>query len=268
MKFEHFIPVAGLLCALLTGQAGWTFEPVPPPDPERIVVTREGGSFLGVGVQEIDSERAKALNLREERGVEVTRVEDESPAAKAGIKNGDVVQEYNGERIEGVEQFIRMVRETPPGREVRLSVSRNGAAHQLSVRTAPRKPWNTARFGGFQGFEIPRIHFSDLQMPDMPHPLMSWRSSLIGVEAETLDAQLAEYFGVKSGVLVRSVTPDSPADKAGLRAGDVIVKVDGAAVANPREISTALRARTGKAVACQVVRDKRELSVQITIEPK
>ena len=68
----------------------------------------------------------KALNLREERGVEVTRVEDDSPAAKGGIKTGDVVLEYNGDRVEGVEQFMRMVRETPPGRDVKLSITRNG----------------------------------------------------------------------------------------------------------------------------------------------
>src|SRR5215204_3028455 len=125
---QKWVRAAGIAVALAAGEAGWAFEPpqpLPPPQPpgpERIVVTRGSGSFLGIGVQEIDNERAKALNLREERGVEVTRIEDESPAAKGGIKTGDVVLEYNGERVEGVEQFMRMVRETPPGREVKLSI--------------------------------------------------------------------------------------------------------------------------------------------------
>ena len=93
---------------------------------------RGSGSFLGIGVQEIDSERAKALNLREERGVEVTRVEDDSPAAKGGIQTGDVVLEYNGDRVEGVEEFMRMVRETPPGRDVKLSISAQRRCHSRS----------------------------------------------------------------------------------------------------------------------------------------
>ena len=123
MKYaQKWFQAAGIAAALVTSEAGWTYQPPqppPPPAPERTIITRQmAGSFLGIGVQEIDTERAKALNLREERGVEVTRVEDDSPAAKGGIKMGDVVLEYNGERVEGVEQFMRMVRETPPGRDV------------------------------------------------------------------------------------------------------------------------------------------------------
>ena len=121
--------------------------PAPATRPERVIVTHGSGSFLGIGVQEIDADRAKALNLREERGVEVTRVEDDSPAAKGGIKTGDVVLEYNGERVEGVEQFMRMVRETPPGREVKLSITRNGSPQQLTMKTGSRKTWMTTRYG-------------------------------------------------------------------------------------------------------------------------
>jgi len=72
-------------------------------------------SFLGVGVTEVNTGRAKALNLKEERGVEISRVQDNSPAEKAGLKVGDVVLEYNGQRVEGIEQFVRLVRETPAG---------------------------------------------------------------------------------------------------------------------------------------------------------
>src|SRR5687767_9704587 len=101
----NWIQAAGVALTLAAGEAGWTFEPqppLPPPGPERVVIARSGnGSFLGIGVQEIDADRAKALNLREERGVEVTRVEDDSPAAKGGIRTGDVVLEYNGDSVEG-----------------------------------------------------------------------------------------------------------------------------------------------------------------------
>ena len=79
-----------------------------------------GGTYLGVNLAEIDANRAKELKLKEDYGVEITRVEENSPAEKAGVKAGDVVLEYNGQRVEGMEQFGRMVRETPPGREVKL----------------------------------------------------------------------------------------------------------------------------------------------------
>ena len=80
--------------------------PAVPPTPEvRIWKASPGGSFLGVGLKEIDSDRAKELKLREESGVEITRVEENSPAAKAGLKVGDAVLQYNGQRVEGIEQF-------------------------------------------------------------------------------------------------------------------------------------------------------------------
>ena len=96
---------------------------------------------------------------------------------------------------------------------------------------------------------------------------MSWRSSVAGIEAESLDSQLAEYFGVKEGVLVRSVVRGSAAEKSGLRAGDVIVKVDDTRISNPREISTTIRAnRSKQTLPVQVVRDKRELTLQLPVE--
>ena len=267
-QVQKWAQTAGIAVALATGEAGWTFEPPqppPPPPPERVIISKGSGSFLGIGVQEIDADRAKALNLREERGVEVTRVEDDSPAAKGGIKTGDVVLEYNGERVEGVEQFMRMVRETPPGREVKLSIARNGNPQQLTMKTGSRKTWMTSRYG--DSVDIPRIEIPEINIPDVPRALMSWRSSIAGIEAESLDSQLAEYFGVKEGVLVRSVVRGSAAEKSGLRAGDVIVKVDDTRISSPREISTTIRAnRSKKTLPVQVVRDKREVTLQLSVE--
>jgi serine protease Do len=262
---------AGVALTLAAGEAGWTFEPqppMPPPGPERVVISRgNNGSFLGIGVQEIDTERAKALNLREERGVEVTRVEEDSPAAKGGIRTGDVVLEYNGDSVEGVEEFMRMVRETPPGRDVKLSIARNGAPQQLSMRTGSRKTWMTTRYGDAGALELPTVPFPEVHVPDVPRAFMSWRSSIVGIEAESLDSQLAEYFGVKEGVLVRSVVRGSSAEKAGLRAGDVIVKVDDSKVASPREVSANIRSsRARKSVPVQVVRDKKEVTLQLPVD--
>src|SRR5215472_10919708 len=96
-------------------------------------VQTAGTSYLGIGVMEVTSDRARTLNLKDVRGAEVSRLEENGPAAKAGVREGDVVLEYSGSPVEGVEQFVRMVRETPPGRTVKLTVWRNGAAQSLMV---------------------------------------------------------------------------------------------------------------------------------------
>ncbi|MGH9631346.1 MAG: PDZ domain-containing protein [Bryobacteraceae bacterium] len=248
-------------------------EPPQPPQPPALhpekmfqVFKGTGGSFLGIGVVEIDSERAKALNLREEHGVEVTRVHEDSPASQSGLMKGDVIQEYNGQRVEGLEQFLRLVRETPPNREVKLTVSRNGSVQSITLKTGSRKEWLAKRGGEFH-YEWPRFEVPDFRMPDIPKAYMSWRSSIVGIEAEALDSQLAEYFGVKEGVLVRSVTEDSAAQKAGLKAGDVIVKVDGTDVSSPREVTAAVRAaQEGKPVNLTIMREKRQMTVALPMD--
>ena len=103
-------------------------------------------------------------------------------------------------------------------------------------------------------------------MPDMPRSFMSWRSSALGIECETLDGQLAQFFGVKEGVLVRSVSKNSAGDKAGIKAGDVITKVDDAHVATPAEISSRIRSLRGKSVNVVVMRDHKEVTVSVALD--
>jgi serine protease Do len=93
---------------------------------------------------------------------------------------------------------------------------------------------------------------------------MTWRSTILGIEAEALDGQLGEFFGVKEGVLVRTVNKGSAADKAGIRAGDVIVRVDDAKVATPADISAHLRGLRGRSVSVVVVRDRKEINVMLS----
>jgi serine protease Do len=221
-----------------------------------------GGTYLGVNLAEIDANRAKELKLKEDYGVEITRVEENSPAEKAGVKPGDVVQEYNGQRVEGMEQFGRMVRETPPGREVKLTISRNGAALTLTAMLSTRK----YRFSGNfpPGFEMPEFH-----MPDIPQIYTATRSAMLGVEAETLGSQLAVYFGVKEGVLVRSVLENTPAQKAGIKAGDVITKMDGMAVTTPSELSSAVRAASVKRIyTVELMRDRKPVTLSVNVEDR
>ncbi len=242
--------------------------PAPPRPPAalgdeiaRAVRLSLGGSFLGVGVAEVDAERAKALKLKEERGVEITNIEEGSPAAKAGLQKGDVVLEFNGQRVEGTEQFVRLVRETPAGRQIKLSLTRGGVAQTVTATVEQRKVT-----GRSSGFVMPRIPDVRIQMPDIPRAMMSWRSSMLGIEAESVDSQLAEYFGVKEGVLVRSVLKASAAEKAGLKAGDVITKVDTARVSSPREITNAIRSKQGGTFPLTLVRDRKEMTLNVTLE--
>jgi len=238
----------------------------------RIVVTR-GSSYLGVAWVDITADRAKELHLKDERGVEVTCVDDDSPAAKAGLKPGDVVLEYNGERVEGGEQFIRLVRETPAGRVAKLTVWRNGSSQTLSATVGQRQPNVLAfSFDGPQAMSMPTMPEMPAMpavpiMPDMPRTLMSWRSPMLGIESEALNPQLAEFFSVKEGVLVRSVSSNSIAEKAGFKAGDVIIKVDGQPVVSPKEISSILQsARAKKTLPITVVRHQKELVLNVTLE--
>lgn len=282
----RFIPVL-IAAALLLGRAPaiaqpapeagepneeFAFQPPAPPAPPSDVMMffQAGGSWLGVGVKEITSERARALNLKDEHGVEITTVEPDSPAEKAGLKPGDVVLEYNGQRVEGTAQFVRFVRETPPGRTVRLTVFRNGSTQTVSATIAERRG-RAFRFrtpGAEEEFDIriPRIE----ALPDVPRVTMSWRTGMLGIEGEPLrDSQLGDFFGVRDGVLVRSVLKGTPAEKAGLKAGDVIVRVDDRKVSEPRDITSALRAARDASkttLPVVVVRERKEMTLQVTLE--
>ncbi|MBK9166020.1 MAG: PDZ domain-containing protein [Bryobacterales bacterium] len=241
-------------------------DPVPQEATVRsahVSMERSGG-YLGVGVAELSAERAKELKLPEERGVEIKHVALESPAAAAGIEAADVVLEYNGQRVEGLEQFMRLVRETPAGRQVRLSLWRAGAPATATPRLGERPSRRFVVNG--KEIEIPEIRIPEIRIPDLPRPLMSWQSASLGIESESLGPQLAEYFGVKEGILVRSVEPGSAASQAGLKAGDVIVEVNGRKVAAPKEIAPVLRSagRQGT-VAFKIVRERRQSTLTVTL---
>lgn len=243
---------------------------VAPPAPARPMQfsTAMGGSYLGIGVQDVDSARARELKLKEERGVEVTAVEEDSPASRAGLRKGDVVLEMNGQRVEGVEQFVRMVRETPVGRDAKLMVSRSGDVQTLAAKVAQRKSWTIT---GERSMVTPAIPMPPMvrgaREMDLPRPYVSWRNGALGVEAEALKGGLAEFFGVKQGVLVRSVTKGSPAEKAGMKAGDVIVRVSDRAVESPADVAGILRERGDKkTLNLVIVREKREQPLTMTLE--
>ena len=249
---------------VLVAAAGLAQAPPTPPNPpappnQRTIVIAHGGSFLGVGIQEVDSERAKTLKLREEAGVEITSVEANSPADKAGLKTGDVVTEYNGQRVEGLEQFSRMVRETPSGRDARIGIVRNGVTQTVIAKVGARSAGRASVNGNING----PFNFN---FPDIPTMRMSSRSAVLGVEAERVDGQLAQFFGAKEGVLVRSVVMGSAAEKAGIKTGDIITKVGEMSVTTPASLTGQLRSQAGKTVPVTFIREKREMTVTVTLD--
>ena len=223
-----------------------------------------GASYLGIGVADITAERAKALNLKEERGAEVTNIAKDSPAAKAGIKEADVVLEYDGTAVQGIEQLTRLVRETPVGRQVKIAVWRNGAAQTVTATIEARKG-TVIRSDGLD-ISVPFIRPPQIEIPRFQ---MTWQNPVLGIEGESLRSQeqLADFFGVKDGVLVKLVRKNSAAEKAGIKAGDVVVKVDDSAVATSQEITRAFRALDSKKTfTVTVVRNKKEMPLAVTME--
>src|SRR5450755_1066514 len=210
------------------------------PRTRTVAAVSSGAGYLGIGAQDIDAERAKALKLAEVRGAEIKNVIEDSPAAKAGFKEGDVVLEFNGQKVEGIDQLTPMVCETPAGRQVKVQVLRNGA----TVTLTPTLETGRQMVVGGGSWSMPEFRIPDMTIPpippmDMPRMQMSFQSPMLGITGESLsqEEQFAEFLGVKDGVLVKSVTTDSAADKAGVKAGDVIVKVDDSKVGSTREIT-------------------------------
>lgn len=219
-----------------------------------------GGSHLGLRLADIDTDRAQALKLPEERGVEITEVEEGSPAEAAGIRKGDVLLNYNGENILGAQQFIRLVQETPVGRKVKIQLWRDGKTQTVTVTTAEAKPlFNVPP--NFIHLQFPR----GMDLPDIPSPIVVWKNSIFGMECESVDSQLAQYFGVKRGVLVRSVEKGSTADKAGMKAGDVLIAMGDRPLASAHDITSYMRSEhpTGKSIAFSVVRDHKPLTINV-----
>jgi serine protease Do len=222
-------------------------------------------SFMGVMVQEIDADRARELKLKEDFGVEVTRVEPDSPAERAGLKVGDAIQEWNGQRVEGMEQFKRLVSETPTGREVKLDMMRGGSAQTVVIKMGVKQAHVAPPALQFPAPPRP-VPTLRPDMPQIPQNLFMWRSTVLGFEGESLNGQLAQYFGVNEGVLVRSVNKGSSAEKAGLKAGDVVTRVDDSKVETPADLVNHVRSMRGRQVAMVVMRDRKEITLNLTVE--
>lgn len=192
-----------------------------------------------------------------DQGALVRSVEADGPAAKAGIKENDLIIEFNKTPVLGVLQLTRLVRETPVGRTVEVKVRRDNRDQTLRVTTAgaPRRGAFAIR-GPDISVRVPRIEIPDI------HIQTSQTSA--GIRTTELTPQLRQFFGLKGsdGVLVSSVESASVAEKAGLKAGDVIISVDGDAVRTPSEFSRQMRS-AGEKITLKIVRDKQERDITL-----
>ena len=252
--------------------------PQPPPPHGRAGVFIQqalglGGSYLGVGLLEIDEDRAAELGMGEPHGVEISNVAPDSPAERAGIQERDAVLEYAGQRVMGVEHFVRLVKETPVGRKVKLHVRREGAELDLQAaigerkHRAPFRSWLCDEDEPGCEFRVPGFDWRWRGFGfDLPRPHMVMRNRFLGAEVESVEGQLAEYFGVEKGLLVRSVERNTPGERARLKAGDIIVALAGKPVADAGDLREAIRdADRDEAIALEVIRDRSK--VTLSIEP-
>src|SRR5215470_4957384 len=243
-----------------------------PGDPQfrtapEVFFAQGSHSYLGVDIQDVTAERASALKLKEERGVEVTMVDQDAPAGKAGVKEHDVILQFNGTSVESEEQLRRLIRETPAGRTVKLGISRDGNPVTINVQLGDRAKIMAAAKPKIAMPAMPKIiPFPPGEAPNYSFQIFQNYSSPLGIQTENLGRQLAEYFGVKEGILVRSVEKGSAAEKAGLKAGDVIVRADNEKLTDRADLSRILRNhRSGGKMTLVVMRDKKEQTLQVTL---
>ena len=243
-------------------------------------------SYLGVFLEEVSPERAKELGLSEERGAVVMKVVQGSPAEKAGIKENDVIVAFNGRRVDSVRELQRLMSDTPAGRNVAIEVIRGGGRQTI---TATMGKHELRQFGPFQT-EIRKE--TEKAMKEVEKSLkdleknkdkLKWAPSFnfdyapllggnprLGITADNLTEQLGNYFGVKDGhgVLVSGITENSPAARAGLKAGDVIVAVDSDSIQDVSALRETLRKKDDGAIKVKVMRDRHEHTLTVNLEKK
>ncbi|HXC95852.1 MAG TPA: PDZ domain-containing protein [Edaphobacter sp.] len=248
---------------------------------------RASQGYIGIEMRDVNEEQVAMLKLKDARGAEITNLDHDGPACKAGMRMHDVIVQMNGQIIENEEQLHRMLRDVPVGKTINFLVSRDGQTQTLTLTAADRKTvgleaWERhysvpAPASGFVGGKI----YLDNPKPTPPPPQKEHKdllgtedivlsSSFTGAKLEVMGQQLAEFFGATggAGLLVRSVDGNSPAEEAGLKAGDVVVKINSISVANGNDWSKTVHDNRGKPVPIVILRDKREQTLTLTPDGK
>lgn len=251
--------------------AAWLALSTPVQAQRRVEVFRTGGAHLGVSLEDVEKDDVARLKLAEERGALVKEVHKDTPAERAGLKADDVILRFQGETVHSVAQLSRLVRETPPGRTVTLDVSRSGSAQKVTVTLE-------AREGRFFGRELSELDIPLPPIPPLP-PLLGdddrpgrlvlrdrLRPRRLGIDYQEISGQLARYFKLteESGILVTSVEEDGPAAKAGVKAGDVILRVDGSGVRDSEDFRRRVeRIDPGDEVSLTIQREGKAMDLKV-----
>jgi serine protease Do len=258
------------------------------PKPAQVFGGR--GSEIGVSIRDIEENDLKTAKLSQTGGVVIEEVAEDSPASRAALKKGDIVVEFDGERVRSVRQFARLVQETPAGRKVQTAVMRDG--QKVNVTVEPRESSGLNMFirdlDGVRALgDLGRDFLFDVPAPPArpatpvpPAPPAApkapaapgfpdfesfvWRiGNPLGMTVGDLSDQLAGYFGVKEGVLVTSVADNSAAARAGIKAGDVVTSFNGTNVTQPSALRRQIqRLQDGDEFTVGVVRDKKTLTLK------
>ena len=226
----------------------------------RVQISTPG--FLGVELGEINSGDVQRLKLRKERGALIEGVTSGSSAASAGLQKNDVVVKWDGAPIESARELSRHIRETPAGRAIRLGVVRDGREIEINVKMGERAALANS-FRVNRATPVARVRVR----PEVARERVLQRGHL-GVELQSMTEQLAEYFGLskRTGALVVFVFADSPAAKAGLKAGDVILSMAGENIENPMDLRRVLSTKSEGSFEVKILRDKREQTLTVKVE--
>jgi serine protease Do len=235
------------------------------------------GSYLGVQTENISKENSSKYGLPTVRGVGIDSIVKDSPAAKAGLQKGDVIIKFEGEEVSSVVKLTRLISETAPDHTAKLTIFRDGGEREISVTLGKRE---IPQFqGGNFTFEnsVPMIPRTMQTVPLPPlgsgdsNNAFIWRGGAnrqIGVGVTSLTKQLGDYFGIAEGkgLLINSVRENSPAAKAGLKAGDVIVEIEGKEVKTMADLIRALNEKSEGGVSVTFIRDRNRQTVNVTPE--
>jgi membrane-associated protease RseP (regulator of RpoE activity) len=242
------------------------------------LLSHSSQGYLGVLVTDVDSDAASRLKLKEARGALVTLIDHDAPAGQIGLRVNDVVLEVNGQRVEGAEQFGRMLREIPAGRKVTLQLSRDGSPQTVEVQLVDRKVmekdvWNKLGNSNETSGQAPALGILPGGGGDVPEtgfhmPFVGTNSLHVGAMVEPLTAQMADYLGVPGGIMVKGVTRKSEAAAAGILARDVILKVGNDPISTTADWDRALRANQGKPVQVTILRDRKLQIINLQVDSK
>ena len=260
------------------------------PAQRAVEVRSQGaGSRIGVSIDDVSAADVTSKKLSSQSGALIQAVEEDTPASKAGLRTGDVVLEFDGERVRSARQLTRLIQETPSGRQVAVVVSRDGQRMNLSVvpesrdsfatlapsvwvaptPRAPRPPQVLRRTPRESLRVVPPMPGLEMEIPRLEAFrdgfAYSFGGGRLGVSTQSLSSQLAKHFGVERGVLVTEVTENSAASKAGIRAGDVITKVNDAAIDDTGDLLRELGRRDGE-VAIEIVRGGQPQTLKATLD--